>query len=267
MADAATEEAGTKTGEGEGEGDAKGKGEGEGEGNGEGGSVKDDQLSGEFDVEEILDEYGLESADDLKEFIADLSKMKGKIGENDLDTLIENTKTLKRYQTQWAEQEEAKRREDETPEETIKRLEKEKKDLQTKSAKRENQQKAAQAAEHALAEFNETVTSVAKNAKELPKEYRPFLSEFMGVDNPINEVDITDKAAVRRLTKDGVKKLLAFEQAVIKRYRDGKTAIPKVTETETVPGKTGDQDARNPKNLKEAKSLIMQSLAGMSGKK
>lgn len=267
MADAATDEAGTKTGTPEGAGETDDKGKTETTPKDEGKPVDDGRVDTDFSVEEILDEYGLDSADELKEFIADLSGMKGKIGENDLDTLIENTKTLQRYQAQWAEQEEARKKENESPEETIARLEKEKKDILAKSAKNENRQKAAKAAENALAEFSDTVSSVASSAKELPKEYRPFLTEFMGVDNPINEVDITDKAAVRRLTKDGVKKLLAFEQAVIKRYRAGKTEIPKVTDTEPAPGKTGKEDTRNPKNLREAKSLIMQSLAGFGGKK
>lgn len=273
MADAATagKDAGTKTDAGEGEVTGKSAGDTEDVGKGkpdttdetgDTGSVKDDQLSSEFDVEEVMDEYGLDSPEDLKQFIADLSDMRGKIGENDLDTLIENTKTLQKYQAQWQEQEEARRREKETPEETIARLEKEKKDLISKTNKDRDRQKAAKAAEHAYDEFTDTVTSVISSAKELPKEYRPFLSKFMGVDNPINEVDITDKAKVRRLTKDGVKDLLKFEQEVIKRYRAGKTEIPKVTETEPDAGKAINPDTDNPKNLKEAKTLLLKRLAG-----
>jgi hypothetical protein len=232
--------------------------------------VKDDQLSGagsgQLDVEEILDEYGLDSADDLKEFIANLSAMQGKIGEHDLDALIENTKTLQKYQANWQQQDEEKRRETETPEQTIARLEKENKNLQTKNVSNANRQKAAKAAETALSDFGDTVETVISSAKALPKEYAPFVAEFMGVDNPINEVDITDKAAVRRLTKAGINKINKFEQAVIKRYRAGKIKIPKVTSTEPTPGSTGSKDAANPKNLKEAKSLLMQSLAGISNK-
>lgn len=244
-----------------GEGDDKA---GEGDDKAKAGEIDDDQLSEKFDVAEILDEYGLDSPDDLKEFVAGLSKMQGKIGENDLDTLIENTKTLQRYQADWKAQEEEKRREGETPEETIKRLEKENKNLQTKSTKQVNQQKATKAAETALSDFGDTVSTVIDSTKELPKEYHDMVTEFMGVDNPMMEVDITDKAAVRRLTKAGIKKVQKFEQDVIKRYRAGKVAIPKVSDTETIPGKTNDKDTSNPKNLKEAKKILMESFGGLA---
>jgi len=212
-----------------------------------------------LDIEEMLDDYGLDSADDLKEFISNLSDMKGRIGDEDLDTLLENSKTLKKYQASWQQQEDAKLKDGETPEETITRLEKDNKALHADGKKSADRQKASKAAEQALGDFSDTVNSVIKSSKSLPKEYRQFTSEFLGVGNPINEVDITDKAAVRRLTKAGVAKMAAFEQAVIKRYRDGKTKIPTVTKTETTPGTTEPKDA-NPKNLKEAKRIMMESV-------
>lgn len=249
---------GTQTGDGNGDDKAKAKGDAGTDGDGKG--VKDDQLSaGKLDVEEILDEYGLDSAEDLKGFIAHLADMEGKIGDNDLDTLIENTKTLQKYQANWQQQEEEKLKEKETPEETIARLEQEKTSALNKNKTQADKRKASKAAEAALGEFNDTIDSVIKGNKEVPKEYRGLIKEFMGVDNPINEVDITDKAAVRRLTKAGIKKIQVFEQGVIKRYLDGKVKIPKVTETETGAGSTASTDAANPKNLKEAKAIMMQS--------
>ncbi len=231
----------------------------------DGKGVKDDQLStGKLDVEEILDEYGLDSAEDLKGFIAHLADMEGKIGDNDLDALIENTKTLQKYQANWQQQEEEKQREKETPEETIARLEKEKTQALDKNKTQADKQKKSRAAKIAIDEFNDTITSVIEGNKEVPKEYRGIINEFMGVKNPINEVDITDKAAVRRLTKAGIKKIQVFEQGVIKRYLDGKVKIPKVTSTETTPGSTGSTDAVNPKNLKEAKAIMMKSARAYS---
>jgi len=211
-----------------------------------------------FSTEEILDEFGLDSPEDLKSFIANIKDLKGKIGDQDLDELLENTKTLKTYQEQWAAAEAERLKENETPEQTIARLEREKKKIESdrkKDADRTNQSKAAK---RAIQDFNETVNSVVKSAKEVPAEYRPFMSEFLGVDNPINDVDISDKAAVRRLAKEGIGKLQAFEQAVIKRYRDGKIKIPVVSATETTPGGTGV--GKEPKNLKEAKKIMMDSI-------
>lgn len=227
----------------------------------------DDKLSsGKLDVEELLDEYGLDSADDLKEFISGLSEMKGKIGDNDLDTLLENTKTLQKYQENWQQQEEEKRRENETPEQTIARLEKEKKDLKKANLSQAERQRAAKEAERALDDFTDTVSTVIKGTKDLPKEYRPFVAKFMGVDNPINEVDITDKAKVRRLTKEAISKDVSkFEQAVIKRYLAGKVKIPKVSSTEPT-GPAGDEGKSKVKNLKDAKRIMMESVGAFAKK-
>jgi hypothetical protein len=227
-----------------------------------------DKGEGKFNVDEILDEYGLESPDELKDFITHMQALKGKIGDQDLDKLIENSKTLETYQAHWAKEEQRRLKEKETPEETIKRLEKEKEDLQQSKKQDSDRQKAAKSAERAVRDFNETVTSTIKGESAVPSEYRPFLSEFLGVDNPINDVDIEDKAAVRRLSKEGIKKMQAFEQAVIKRYRDGKIKIPAVSKTETtVSTTTGPKDQQGPKTLKDAKRIMMESVTALLSKK
>lgn len=226
------------------------------------GPVIDDKAgagSNNFSTEEILDEFGLDTPEDLKSFIANMKDLKGKIGDADLDELLENSKTLKKYQEQWAAAEAERLKESETPEQTIARLEREKKSLENDQKKQADRTKQSKAAKRAIEDFNETVTTVVKSAKEVPAEYRPFISEFLGVDNPINDVDISDKAAVRRLAKEGVTKMQAFEQAVIKRYRDGKIKIPSVSVTETTPAGEG-VGAKEPKNLKEAKKIMMDSI-------
>ena len=228
------------------------------------GTVKDDQLSTSLDVQEVLEEYDLDSPADLKDFVSELNKKAGKIGDRDLETLVENSKILEKYQADWARMEEEKLRESETPEDTITRLEKEKRDMITDTTKKANQEKSQRAAETALGDFGDTVAKVIASAQEVPKEYRDFASQFMGVDNAMNEVDITDKAAVRRVAKANVKLIQKFEQKVIKRYLDGKVAIPKVTSTETVSNAPGGEDAANPKTLKEAKKIMMEGIKGFA---
>jgi hypothetical protein len=217
-------------------------------------------------VDEILSDYGLESADELKDFMANLSQLKGKIGDRDLDEIIKNSETLETYQAHWAKQEREKKKEGETPEDTIKRLEAELDESQDEKTRIIDQRKEARAAEVAVREFNDTVTSVIKADKAIPAEYQPFLAEFMGVDNPINDIDIDNKAEVRKLTKAGIKKLQAFEQEVIKRYRAGKTAIPKVSSTDTS-SVIDDPKKKEPKNLKDARRIMHQSLSAIFSKK
>lgn len=229
------------------------------------GDLQDDLLSSKVDVQEILDEFGLDSPDDLKGFVGKLSEMRGKIGDNDLDMLLENTKTLNKYQAEWQRQDEEKRREKETPEETIARLSKEKDQAVNHNKTQSDKKKASQAAKVVLEEFESTIDSVIKTAKDLPESYRPMFRKFMGIGNPINEVDITDKAALRRLTKSSMKEMQNFAQEVIKDYRAGKIKIPNVDPV--VPASADAGKGKEPKNLKEAKAIMMESAAAFTQKR
>jgi hypothetical protein len=216
--------------------------------------------SGKEYVKEILDEFDLDSPEELKDFVKDLASLKGKIGENDLDKLIENSETLEKFQAHWAKEEQTKLKDSETPEQTIERLEKERDEIQGKRKTDSDNRKAKVAAERALDDFNDTVTGVIKSDKTVPDEYRKFFGKFMGVDNPVNDVNIDDKAAVRRLTKASVKDLMDFEQAVIKRYKSGKAKIPVVTKTETDAG--SDTDGKKIKSLADARRVFRERILG-----
>ena len=89
----------------------------------------------------------------------------------------------------------------------------------------------------------------------------------MGVKNPVNDVDIRDKATVRKVLKTfGAKLVNDFEQAVIKRYRAGKDTIPA-----TPPPAGGDQAPvqaeKKVSNLSEARRLAHASLGALMGKR
>lgn len=218
-------------------------------------------------IDDVLDDYGLESADELKDWLKNYRDLKGKIGDRDFDEIVKNAETLETYQKHWARQERERQKEGETPEETIARLEKENEELQTTRKKESERRKQAKAAERAYESFCDTVDSTIKAEKAIPKEYRPFLSEFLGVENPINEVDIEDRAAVRKLTKEGIKKLQKFEQAIIKRYRDGKTKIPNVTSSSDTQTDTTPDKSKEPKTLKDARRILHESVNAMLRKK
>ena len=180
-------------------------------------------------IQNVLNDHDLDSPEQLKDLLERVADRDSKLGDNDLEELIENSELLKTYQKQWEKQEDRKREDDETPEETISRLKKEKKEIAKAAKADEDRRNEADDSKRALKTFNSTVKSAVESNKDVPKEYRPFLNEFMGVDNPINEVDLTDKAAIKKISKDAAKKLIDFEQVIIKRYRDGKAKIPKIS--------------------------------------
>jgi len=202
-------------------------------------------------LDDVLEDYGLESPEDLRVFIDNLSQMRGKIADKNLDELIEKSNTLDRYQAYWADQEETKRREEEEPDETIKRLEKQLREERTRQDHEEQAQQERKQAEKAVKEYNSEIRSFLSKQDHIPKEYIPFVSKYMGVDNPSNEVDLDNKIAIRKMSKQLLKDFEAFEQTVIKRYRDGKIEIPKVTSTDQAePGRDTKPEF---KTIKESK--------------
>lgn len=265
MADVADETTRTVDGAGNGNADGINPDPGEGAGGDTGSGTGDKSGSPEsgtdFDVSEILDEYGLESPAELKEFIGGLNEMRGKVGDADLDELIENSNTLKKFQSEWAKQEREKLKESETPEETIARLEKENEQLANKRKSDRQKMAAAESAKKAIEGFNSTVNAAIEGAKDVPKSWRPFIAKFMGVNNPVNEIDIEDRATVRRLTKDGVKEMSKFAQAVIKDYRDGKVKIPEIASPQSPP--SDSSKPKGAKNLSDARRIMHESMAAL----
>jgi hypothetical protein len=213
-------------------------------------------------IASILDKHGLNSPEELADFIDSLAGIKGVIGDENPEELIKAKETLTRFNKEWEKEKRAKLREKETPEETIARLDRELEEEKTRKTKTEARQRKAAEAQKALTDYASTVSATAASDTSIPKEYLPFLNDFMGVGSPVNDVDILDRAAVKKLTKDyGIKRMMDFADTVIKLYRDGKADIPQVPATNNAqPPVAPDQ---KPKNLKESRRLLHAVLPGL----
>ncbi len=210
-------------------------------------------------MSDILLEYDLESPEQLGEFIKDLKTLKNKVGEEDIDDLIENKSLMTKYQKHWAAQEANKKKEGETEAETITRLEREASARDKADEEIKSQDDDLKNTEKAIEIFNTTVGKAIKGAKEVPEEYRNFLSLFMGVDNPINEVDLKDRGKVVELTKKGAKQLMDFEQVIIKRYIAGKVDVPVVTATTDTTTEPGEKPVKNMSDARRRMAEIVKA--------
>lgn len=204
-------------------------------------------------LEDLLVEHDVDSPEKLKELIDGLADLKDKLSGENIDELLDNKALMVKYQKHWAAQDAEKKKDGETAEETIARLEKENVEMQQGVAKSKAKQQESQEAKRLLSGFNSTVTKTIKTIKEVPDEYRGFFGLFMGVDNPINDIDLGDRAAVIDLTKKGAKKMMDFEQTVIKRYLEGKADVPKVTTTTDT---STEKEPVKIKNLSEARNAL-----------
>jgi len=173
-----------------------------------------------------------------------------------LDEIVSKAEKLDRYEQYWAEQEMQRENEDLLPEDKVSKLEQR---LDELIDKQESEKKAKTEREQAVAALNGFKSEVNSHLskQDVPEEYQPFLAEYSGVDNRFNEVDITDKPGIRAMLNANIKRIQDFEQAVIKRYRDGKIQIPKISETTPVDNTPKPEPV---KNLKEAKTKALEIL-------
>lgn len=205
-------------------------------------------------ISTILDKHGLGSPEELAEFVDRIAERDGQIGDYDPEELLKAKNTLDAYQREWAKAEQEKLKAAETPDQTIARLEREAADRENKNLQRSRQRQQAEAAKKAVKTFTDVVNSTVQSEKDIPAAYIPFIKEFMGVNNPVNDVNIQDRGAVKKVTRDfGIKRMMEFAQVVIKDYRDGKTAIPKVPDGAS--DQTPVTPETKPKNLKESRAM------------
>ena len=182
-------------------------------------------------LQELLKANDVDDPDELLELAKSGKTVKGKLSDlNQIDDIIEKAKRLDSYEVVWKQQEEERRRGAETPEQTIARLEKALKNKTAEQLHKESTQKAQAEAQQALKSYDREVQSLVKEM-DIPKEQQSFVNEFFGVGNPFNEIDITDKKAIKRLVADGIKKKEAYDQAIIQAYINGKNGTPKVGST------------------------------------
>ena len=207
----------------------------------------------------LLADKGFDSMDDLVAALDRGSTLEDGLSGRDLNEIIEKATTLEGYETQWAEQERQKLQDTETPEDTIVRLEREKKELENNFNAEKSKVTQAQEAEAAIETFNsEVITLVGK--QDLPQEYHEFANLLLGADNPMLDVDPTNKQAFNQTASSMIDKVKAFEQAVLKRHKAGKIDPPA-----TPPGEGGEEPApdntQKPiKTIKEAGRIALERL-------
>lgn len=212
-------------------------------------------------LQEILKANDLDDPDDLIDLVQSGKTVKGKLQDpNQIDDLISKAQKLEQYEAYWKDQEERKKREMEDPEQTIARLEQKLKAKTIEDQRKQNQQAQAENAKRAIQSYEREVVNLIKDM-DIPKEHQPFINEFFGVGNPANEIDITDRKAIRKLVADGIKKKEAYDQEVIKAYLKGKGEIPKVSSSSSAPA-----NENKPKiMLKDARKMFTEQMQKLTG--
>jgi hypothetical protein len=203
--------------------------------------------------------------DDLADLVAKGKAVKGKnIDIDKIDEVLEDSALLKKYRAYWAQQEEVKRRQEEDPDQTIQRYEQKIKELEGKERAKADKEKAAKEAQESVRFYERTVSELLEDAEDFPKEQHKFISLVMGVSNPTNDIDITDRKAIKKTYNSILKEVKAFadamKQAGAAEYRKGKLEIPKVASSTPAAPVTEVKH-----NLKTARTALREVFMGKSG--
>ena len=202
-------------------------------------------------LQKLMQVNDVDRPEELEELAKTGKLVSGKVDVTYLDEIIAKAETLTKYESYWAQQAEAKKRQDEEPDQTAARLDKENADLKKQLADRDSME----GNKRVLQEFEGVViTGIKSLLPDAPKEQAEFVAEFLGVGNPAVEVDITNKAAVAKVVKEGVRKFEKFKQQIIKDYLEGKENVPTVPRTEggTQSGSGGIKNLRDARKIFQA---------------
>ena len=205
---------------------------------------------------EVLEKHGYEDIDEFEADYESSSELRKTVGKRDINKLIGAQDELEKIHEYWAEMKAKKQMETESEDETINRLARENQNLKLTKKQEAQIIEDQREAKQMIKNYNTEVTSFI-DKEEIPKSQRQFLKEYLGVDNKFNDIDISDKNAIKRNAKQGVDTFKKLQKQIIEDYRSGKLAIPDITPVEDNVVAT---DETKPKNLKEAKKLLLERM-------
>lgn len=207
-------------------------------------------------LQKILKDNDLDDPDDLEELAKSGKAVKGKLADvNALDDILEKAARLEKYEAYWADQKKRKEREESDPETRAAKAERELDEERRRQNFEASQKKQIDDTKKAIANYEREVQSLIEEAT-VPKEHQSILQELFGVGNPSNDVDITDRKAIKKLVADGIKKFEAFKQSVIAEYLKEKKGIVKTGQGAEAVG--GEKPERI--NLKQARKMAAEQV-------
>lgn len=206
-------------------------------------------------LESILKANNLEDVDDLAALVASGRKVHGKqIDLDNLDKIVEDSKTLNKYQKIWAQEDEKKRRMQEDPDQTIVRLERKAAALQEAKDREEQEKKQDGETQKAIAFYEGEVKSLIETT-DLSASEKEFVSWSLGVGNDIPFNECTDKKQIKKVVNSGLKKytdlVKEIRQQGIQDYLAGKEKIPIVPSGGDSPATASPEKPKSLRALRE----------------
>lgn len=155
-------------------------------------------------LNELLEKFALTSPDDLEEALNKGITLDQTLGEDeDIASVVKEARQFRDWKRQQTEEEAKRQEEEETPEQTIERQRRELRKLQQQEREREEQEKVRKQSERSLQRFEKAVRDIA-SAEFESDTTRNLALQLLGVENPMDKVDIDDRQAVVSALKENV---------------------------------------------------------------
>ncbi len=193
---------------------------------------------------DLKTKFGFKTDDELAKALEHGTGLKTKVGEKDVDQLLADAAELAKLREKQDAAAEVEKRKGETPEQTIQRLERriaaKEREFQTKEEARANAEKSAKVVK---AYDNMVLDEVRAIQDELPGGTKQLIAHLLGVQNPVNDIEIEDITTARTVTKSTIQKVVNFikgvQQRTIDDYAAGKSKL-----TATQPKPVNDAGAK-----------------------
>ncbi len=224
----------------------------------------------EKSLQEILGDSDIEDVEALKVMLRNGMTLTEILGDRDAKQLIQDADTLKKYKEYWADQERLKEEEDLDPDELADKYKKELANVKKQQADKETEAGRVTAAKTAIENYNGRIGNIIEK-QSFDEDTAEIAKMFLGVNNPFNDVDISDMKAVKDMATKGTERFTKFldgvRQKAIDEYAAGKSKIIPITATETPRGpgvekKTLPKDASVEEVFASAKDELFELISG-----
>lgn len=211
----------------------------------------------EAKLQALKEKYGVLEDDEIDRMLESHKELKAKIGDRNPDELLQAETIAKQIRADKLRTDAEKARTEGSPDEYIAKLEKQVQQLQESITEDKQTRQAREESQRILQEYTSTADKIIDVMTEdapVSQDERGFLRLLMGIDNPINQMDLMDKPTLQKEMRTNIGKFTKYLQTVkakaVEDYVAGKKPVVPDSAAGPAPGAQNIQPAKQPLDAK-----------------
>lgn len=211
----------------------------------------------EAKLREIKEKFGIMEDSEIENILTSHKELKTKLGDRNPDDLLRADEVARQVKADKDRAALEKARTEGSPDEYITKLEKENQQLRDgiktdREARREKEE-----SQRILREYTTTADKIIDTMTEdapVSQDERGFIRLLMGIDNPINQIDLMDKPTLQKEMRTNVDKFTKFMNVIrskaVADYVAGKKTVVPDSAAGPAPGAQNIQPEKRPLDAK-----------------